>query len=182
MSFKSMNIPFVSIIQYFVVQIGVTLNTRSDYHTLENNISDLGNSKIVGQTNSKIMNTSFVLAGIGTILGSILYFIQTKSLLVKIAMFLMFLSGIGSMIVGFFPENVNTRAHNFGAGLVFVFGNLSLLLIGLGNSNKAMVVFSVAALLLIPMYILFDIEYKGLIERLIAWPQSLFLIYIGFQN
>ena len=41
------------------------------------------------------------------------------------------MTGLGMIGVGIFPENVNNTGHVIGAGIQFVTGNLSLILIGL---------------------------------------------------
>jgi hypothetical membrane protein len=99
---------------------------------------------------------------------------------------LMALAGIGSILVGFFPENKNRTMHILGAFLAIAIGNIAILVLGgvltLPESmRRSMLVFSslaLAALLCFASHRSFGIG-QGTMERVAAYPVTIWLITFG---
>lgn len=179
-----MNLPFIFLFQYFVMQFGVSIgmNRETDFHTLKNNISDLGNEDLVGPTVATIANASFIISSILIIFGCIIAFNLIDDKLWNIGLALMILSGVGSLLVGLFPENTIGFLHYTGALLVFIFGNISIILLGLATKETWITVLGGISLGFLPLFTLGkNLKYRGLIERIISFPQTLSLIYLGFK-
>lgn len=128
--------------QFFIAQVIAQLAWTTPYSLLHNYISDLGNTvcRIVSPTSAlsicsplyKLMNVSFVLLGVTLILGALLtrqVFLEARLRTMGLA--LIGIAGIGPILVGLAPENVNTGVHVTGAALQFICGNMGLIGMGL---------------------------------------------------
>jgi hypothetical membrane protein len=181
-------------IQYYLVQIIVARAWNTPYSWVNNQISDLGNTscgmysdRYVCSPLHSLMNTSFITLGITMIVGSVLIYHEFKRSRGKAAGFgLMGIAGVGALLVGLFPENVNTVLHTVGATSVFLVGNLSLIVLGISLEMprvlKIYTVFSGAIALL--ALLVAEIHWHvligtGGIERVVAFPQSIWLIVFG---
>jgi hypothetical membrane protein len=182
-------------IQYFTVQLFVALQWSPPYSLSRNTISDLGNTAC-GTWNGRyvcsplhtLMNVSFVVLGITMTLGSVLisrYFANGRAAGASFAA--MAISGVGVMMVGFFPENSASTLHGLGAAIPFVLGNVSLIILALSFKMRAVLrvyafLSGVTALLGLVAYV--SSNYFGLgeggMERVVAYPQTVCLIVIGF--
>jgi hypothetical membrane protein len=99
---------------------------------------------------------------------------------------LMALAGLGSILVGFFPENENSSMHILGAFLAIAIGNVAILVLGgvltLPESmRRSMLVFSslaLPALLCFASHRYFGIG-RGMMERIAAYPVTIWLITFG---
>lgn len=164
------------------------------YSIMHNPISDLGNTacgvyadRYVCSPFDYVMNTSFVALGGFMTLGSLLIFQGFKKTFGSFVGFtLMGIAGAGTVMVGLFPENVNGFLHGFGAFMPFFFGNLALVILGrtldLPKSLKYYTQFS--GFFALACLALFGTKtYLGLgeggMERLVAYPQTLWLIVFG---
>lgn len=125
--------------QFFVVMVIVQLGWETPYSWADNNISDLGNvrcgefgGRYVCSPLHELMNVSFVLGGILFLGGTLLTFAAWPRTAVSYAVrLLLAATSAGWMVAGLFPADVDENLHVVaGAFVIFVFGNLALLLTG----------------------------------------------------
>lgn len=182
-------------IQYFLVQAVVASAWTPAYNWTSNLISDLGNTmcglyidRYVCSPQHGLMNASFIMLGVTMATGALLIyqeFQETKLSLIGFT--LMGLAGIGSMLVGLFPENVHATGHFTGAILALVVGNLSIVVLAFGL-RKVQPLFklysfvsgtvSLVAVVLFELGINFGLG-QGTIERVVSYPQTIWLIIFG---
>jgi hypothetical membrane protein len=185
---------YVSTLQYFLVQFLVSLRWSPPYSLRRNTISDLGNTscsrfngRYVCSPLHSLMNLSFVLLGLAMIGGSLLVcrYLPTVRLL-TVGFVSIALAGVGAVMVGLFPENTIPALHGIGASLPFLAGNIGLLLVGLSLAGPAALrVYSVASGLVALISLVFYATShllgfgEGGIERVVAYPQTVWLIVFG---
>ncbi len=181
-------------VQYFLVQFIATLAWVSPFSLSHNPISDLGNTacgfysgRLVCSPLHMLMNASFVMLGCTIVAGSILIYQEFKETEGSLIGFgLMGLAGIGSILVGLFPENTIGFLHSVGALLPFLFGNLALVVLGFAlDLPKAFKFYTIlSGLVGLTGMVLFTLQiYAGLgeggMERIAAYPQTIWLIAFG---
>lgn len=183
-------------IQYFIIQIIVADAWHSPgYSWLHNYISDLGNTvcgyygaRYVCSPLHPLMNASFIALGTLMIAGSLLTYRKYKENLDCLFGFgFMAIAGIGTILVGTFPENTIRHLHTFGADLAFIFGNLSMVVLGLSlyKVKYAMRVYSLLSGVIALIALAFSAghDYFGVgvggMERIQAYPQAVWLIVFG---
>jgi len=187
---------------YFAAQVLVAWVFRPQYSFISNTISDLGNTAC-SPPNSGIcsplhvvMNASIVILGLAMIVGSVLIFsefsfsTQRRERAAAIAGFAcLAVGGLGAMLVGFVPENVNTaHLHTVGTALVIAFGQLAILILGLvlrGIDDWLREFMIVTSLLVLLAGISIAGKHQfgiggGALERLAQYPESVWLILFGF--
>ncbi len=133
---------FVGVIQFLVVMAVVELAWTYPYSLTHNVISDLGNtacgpwpdasSATVCSPWHDLFNGSAIVLGLLTLFGAILVktaFPSRKSSAAGLS--LIALAGVGSVLVGVFPENVYGDGHLLGSALVFLSGSLALVALSL---------------------------------------------------
>jgi hypothetical membrane protein len=98
----------------------------------------------------------------------------------------MAISGIGVMIVGIFPENGVPAFHGLGALIAFTIGNAALIIMAAAPMiPNALRVYSFlsGALAVLALAVYSTGHYLGLgeggMERVVAYPQTVWLIVIG---
>ncbi len=184
-------------LQYYVVQVIVAAMwpVNNGYSWANNTISDLANTvcgaygdRLVCSPGYASMNISFVWLGITMIAGAVLLNQQLgKTRPVQLGFWFMALAGIGTILVGLYPENTVASLHILGAAIPFVLGNVGMILIserapGLPTWLRVfgIVLGSVAllalALFLAQLYLGIGI---GGMERVVAYPQSVWMITFG---
>lgn len=183
--------------QYFAAQIIVASTWPSPgYSWSQNAISDLGNTscyhpavqRFICSPDHAIMNASFVLLGLTMALGSLLIYQEFRRSTWRLVGFsLMALAGVGSILVGLFPENTVIWVHFLGAFLALAVGDLSMIILGLDlggvrDSFRLYTLFS--GLISFTFFGLFAAGiYLGLgmggMERLSGYPQTAWLILFG---
>lgn len=186
---------YLSSLQYFVVQVLVSLRWSPAYSISRDTISDLGNTAC-GRFNGRhvcsplhaLMNGSFIVLGLSMILGSILIarsVARTRAGSVGFTM--MGVGGLGVIVAGIFPENTIPLFHGIGAALPFLVGNAGLLVIGLSltlSSTVRAFTVGVGALSLMALVLYASTRYVGLgeggIERVVAYPQTIWLMAFGW--
>src|ERR1700722_9597769 len=185
---------------YFVVQIIVAWVFIPSYSLVSNSISDLGETSCGGYRSSGMCSprwwlmdyAGFLLLGLIMVIGSALLYHEFTERVPRerrTAMFgfsLMALAGLGSILVGFFPENENRTMHIIGAFLAIAIGNVAVLVLGAGltlpeSMRRSMLMFSslaLAALLCFAAHRYFGIG-RGTMERIAAYPVTIWLIAFG---
>jgi hypothetical membrane protein len=185
---------FVMTIEYYVVQLIVGINFKPSYSIGSNTISDLGNTRcslyggrVVCSPDHTLMNISFFVLGLIMVIGSILLMQEFgKIKRTTIGFYMLMFAGLGSIIVGLFPENTVSAFHIFGAALAFIFGNVGIILI---SSNSLLPTkvraygFILGGIGLLGLILFMSKIYLGLgeggMERITAYPQSIWLIIFG---
>lgn len=130
----------VSII-YFPIQWVVAAAWNHPFDWKQNFTSNLGNTAcgtfdgaFICSPLHALMNATFVVIGIANLLGALLFAYAYRSHKAAVAGFLcLALGGVGSVIVGLVPENIDLDFHSLGAFLPFLLGNLGLLILGLSS-------------------------------------------------
>ena len=188
---------WISSIQYFVVQVLVAFSFTPRYSISNNTISDLGNTvcgpygdKLVCSANFLAMNISFIILGLTMLFGALIN--QKHSNTSKLSSFGfsgLALSGLGTVLIGIFPENSISSLHIIGAGIPFLVGNISLVI--LSRSLEVGKYFSIYTFLsgftaLIALALFLTQNYLGLgiggIERIVAYPQTIWLSSYGIHS
>ncbi len=186
---------WVSSIQYFIVQL-IVIAAWTVPHSWKNNfISDLGNTECAPYAGLAVcsplhlvMNVSFIVFGLTMAIGSLYLLGQfERTKLSRVAFALMMLSGLGTILVGLFPENTVGPLHVFGAFLGLGVGNLSVLLMGISLRpiHPAIRVYTViSACISLTAFALFAIGVhlglgRGGMERLISYPFTVWMIVFG---
>lgn len=185
---------FVSGIQYFVVQLLVGLRFSPGYSVANNTISDLGNTscsrfnaRLVCSPLHALMNGSFIVLGLTMVAGCYLLvgrFPRTRGTTIGFGLFA--LGGLGAILVGLFPENTVPALHGLGAALPFFFGNAGLVILGgsmvASRPVRALTVLAGAiSLVALGVYVSghFGALGEGGLERVVAYPQTIWMIAIG---
>ncbi|KAM3094944.1 DUF998 domain-containing protein [Phormidesmis sp. 146-12] len=123
-------------VQFFVFHIVVELAWTKPYSWAHNNISDLGNvncgawgddGRYVCSPLHGWMNASFVIQGVLLIIGLLLTRSRWRSFLTKSSLIFILLAGLGWVLVGMAPADLDESLHILGALLVFFCGNLGLI-------------------------------------------------------
>jgi hypothetical membrane protein len=133
------------------------------------------------------MNASFIVLGVAMTAGSILISRQSaRERAATMAFAAMATSGIGVIIVGIFPENSVPAFHGLGTLIAFTIGNAALITMAaaaLLPTTLRVYSFLSGALALLALVIYSTGHYLGLgeggMERVVAYPQVVWLIVIG---
>lgn len=181
-------------LQYFAVQIVVASHWTYSYSILKNTISDLGNTncgiysgRYVCSPLHNLMNASFIILGLFMAMGALLIYQEFKETKLALTGFsFMLLAGIGTALVGVFPENTISILHIIGAFLPFFIGNLGIVILGYAlNVPKSLRIFTlfVGIITLMALALFYAHSYFGIgiggMERITAYPQTLWLIVFG---
>jgi hypothetical membrane protein len=190
---------WIAAVQFYVVQPIVAATWTSPYSLSLNYISDLGSTACVAASANYVavcspwhalMNASFVLVGITMSAGALLAwpaFARGRLRLCATGLFV--LAGIGTVVVGLYPENDPRRYHYDGAAVNFIAGNLALIVYA-AVTSKALRGFRFASVLagivgLVSTAFVATGHFAGLgaggIERVAAYPVSLWQIGAGIQ-
>ena len=185
---------YLSSVQYFIVQVVVGQLWSPPYSWSRDTISDLGNT-VCGTFNDRrvcspahsLMNLSFVVLGTTMLIGSML--IRQTNLAQRgtsIGFRCMEIAGAGAVMVGLFPENSVSALHGLGAASAFVLGNVAIIVLGV--SLELPVALRVISLCLGVLALATLVAYasshfvglgEGGIERVVAYPQTVWLIAVG---
>jgi len=182
-------------VQYFVAQLVVAAAWPAPHSWSQNLISDLGNTacgqygqRFVCSPDHALMNASFILLGITMALGSLLIYTEFRRSRASLLGFsAMALAGIGTMLVGAFPENTISAMHGIGAFLALGVGNFSLVILALAirqaRRGFRIYTFLSGVLSLVAFGLFVTNHYLGLgagtMERLVSYPQTTWLILFG---
>jgi hypothetical membrane protein len=183
-------------VQYFGVQI-IAAQAWTTYNWRLNTISDLGNTacgayggRYVCSPAHVLMNISLIVLGITMFLGSLLIYQQFKGSRRALTGFsCMAAAGLGTVLVGLFPENSVSPLHIAGATLSFLVGNLGLVVLSMALSiprSLRIYTFLSGALALVALALFMNHSYLGLgeggMERVVAYPQTVWLIVFGIYT
>jgi hypothetical membrane protein len=181
-------------LQYFAVQIAVMLKFRPSFSMRNNTISDLGNTvcgiydgRAVCSPLHILMNISFILLGFTMFFGAIYHYKIFKPTRANwLGFSALGLAGLGTALVGAFPENTVGALHFFGAAMPFFVGNAGMVLLSFSLDIPRplrIYTFVSGAVALVALALFLSHHYLGLgaggMERLTAYPQTLWLIIFG---
>lgn len=181
-------------IQYYIIQIVVAMAWTARYSLFHNTISDLGNTvcgvyagRFVCSPLHGFMNASFVTLGITMLLGAILIYHEFhQSVGSAVGFSFMAAAGVGTLLVGLFPENTVNSLHVLGATLPFFIGNLGMAVLGVSldipRSLRYYTVLSgIISLTALGFFITHNYLSLGVggMERLTAYPQTMWLTVFG---
>jgi hypothetical membrane protein len=182
-------------LEFFVGQAIAQLAWKGQYSLISDAISDLGVTvcgtvDIGGQAGyycsplHNVMNASFILAGGFILLG--LYFARAAwpwNRTMRSGFVLLFLAGIGKVLVGLAPANVDFTLHFIG-GIGIILGNVGLILVGLSFRRKEKWAADFSLILggigvLSYLYFLIDAAQRGLGERIADYPVFAWFAVLG---
>lgn len=182
-------------LQYLIMQVIVAAGWPSPgYEWSANAISDLGNTacqpfggRFVCSPDHVLMNISFVILGLTMFAGSWLIYHEFRRNRHSCYGFIgMAIAGIGAVLVGLSPENVNGAAHFTGAALAFGVGDVALVLFGLTLSMTGLMraytlLSGILGLTGLAFYTSGHYLQFGLggMERIAGYPQTIWLIVFG---
>lgn len=191
---------FTAAALWFLIQIIVAWVFSPTYSLVSNTISDLGETSCRGSYGNGMCSprwwlmdyVGFLLLGLVMVVGSALLYhefsqrVPRERRAAMIGFGLMALGGIGAILVGFFPENENLGVHYFGAFLAIGLGNVAIFALGAlltlpESMRRSMLTFSslsLAALVCFASHKYFGIG-GGIMERLAAYPETIWLITFG---
>jgi hypothetical membrane protein len=176
----------------FVVAMAWVQTQYTGYSWLTNYVSDLGNT--VNSPFSPLFNASIVVLGVFVIVGVLLAWAGFPRGGSRVAgLFLLLIAGVGAILVGLYPQDVNTTAHDIASVMVFLPGALALLILAVGMrtgtfwssyrgfsailGGVALVSFAYYA----PTQLLNTTWDPGLVERLIIFPILLWGFVAGIR-
>lgn len=197
----------ISILQFFLAEaiVIVAWAGPSPYSRSLNYISDLGalhcglyGGRDVCSPLHLVMNVSFVLQGVGMLVGAIflsgaVFRVAAKPVppaagahpfWITLTRILIAISGAGIMIVGLVPEDLGSPLHYLGAVAFFVAGGLSLLLIAWSWRRVSRVSWAAFACGLVSLTSTVIFQFgsgfdPGTVERLMAYPITIGLAIVG---
>ena len=187
----------VSLLQFLVVHLLVESRWDPPYSWATNNISDLGNvtcgawgpdDRYVCSPWHDLMNVSFVVFGIGIAVGTII--LGRAIGLSRTAAVLVVSSGLGYVLAGIYPADVDENMHVLGALFVFFPGNLGLLVLGLSRgiaSGRLRIATAAAGVVGLVSMMLFlarvDVGIGlGGLERVPAYLPTLWLLVVAIAG
>ena len=191
--------------QFFVAEQIARLGWTGHYSMTRDYISDLGAVHCSAPSCSSlhwVMDGSFVLQGLLIFFGAVLVRrLFPEQWVYRVALVLFAVAGLGVLVVGLVPEDVDFRLHILGAVGNFLGGNLAMVLLGLVMIRKSVclpfamrwknwitfVAGSVGLLATLalafrgsPSWIALGWN-AGSVERLAAYPLPLWLTWTGFR-
>jgi hypothetical membrane protein len=172
-----------------------------EYSFVKNTISDLGNTACGKYRGSQVcspryvlMDLSFAVLGVAMAVGSLLIYrefagsqLRRERLAALVGFIFLAVAGVGTIMVGSFPENTNGTAHATGAGVAIVGGNLGILLLGFAlvsiPEGLRQFMLASASVSLVAAFC-FGLNHPfglgaGGIERIAAYPETVWLIMLG---
>jgi hypothetical membrane protein len=187
---------WLSAAQFFIAQVVVAAAWAQPFSLAADYISDLGNTACPpGGVCSPLhawMNASFITIGVTMSLGAWLTRGRFRPGLVRsLAAVLFSLAGIGVILVGLYPENIDNDRHTLGAGINFLTGNVALLLFGVSAPSPGVGLFRAFSLFagaagLAGLALFLSGEYLNIgvggMERVIANPMAIWQIAAGIRQ
>jgi hypothetical membrane protein len=191
---------FTAAALWYLIQIIVAWVFSPGYSLVSNTISDLGETSCKGSYGNGMCSPrwwvmdfiGFLLLGLVMAVGSALLYHEfterdpKERIAAMIGFSLMASAGVGAILVGFFPENVNPTMHKLGAFFAIGIGNVAIFVLGAlltlpESMRRYMLTFSslaIAALVCFAWHKYFGIG-GGTMERIAAYPETIWLITFG---
>jgi hypothetical membrane protein len=181
-------------LEYFVIQLVVAADWPMPYSWLRNAISDLGNTRCgvyggryVCSPQHALMNFAFIALGVLMAAGAPLIHQEFRERRFAVVGFCgMAIAGLGTILVGLAPENVNHTFHVVGAAGPFLVGNAALIVLSctLALPMSVRSLTGVAGGVGLVGLVLFALGVDlglgvGGMERVAAYPQTIWLIIFG---
>jgi len=199
----------MSSILYFIAQIFVGWIWKPPYSLWTNTISDLGNTACRAYGGSYVcsprhdwMNAAFIFVGAVMAGGSLLVYQEFNhrregsaerpwsrgEIATLLGFVALAVGGLGAILVGLFPENVNGAMHATGAALAIGVGDLGMVMLGISLGSQLpprlrrfMIGWGTVSLVAGLMFVFhrhFGLGTGGL-ERIAAYPETIWLISFG---
>ncbi len=138
----------VGVVQFFVIHAIAESAWSRPYSWSRNNISDLGNAHCALQSDPEpryicspehdLMNVSFVILGVLLVVGAVLTggVLWRRSRTAALARLLLAGAGVGFVLAGLAPADVNENQHVLGALLIMAAGNIGLVMAGFSLAEQ----------------------------------------------
>ena len=198
-------LPWLLCFQFLVAEYVVSLACPFPYSRFNNYISDLGSVHCAVLTSGftaashqvcsplhVVMNASFVIEGVLIALGAVfMRRLLPAGRAIAIALVLFFITGIGFMMAGFAPNDVNLPVHYTGAVLGLFGASTGMLVVGgamlaqrsaptwLAVYTLASGIVASAGTIFISSGVTLGVGVGG-IERVAFYPYPLWLMLTGF--
>jgi hypothetical membrane protein len=191
---------WVLTVEFFVAQ-AIAQATWPGYSIVDQDISALGVTAcgpfvdpISGQTMDVcsplhvVMNAGFVLLGLLTIAGAVLTFgAWPHNRRAKFGLALLAVGGLGTILTGLSPANVDPTRHGAGALIYWILGSVGIVLLGLAlwNARRGLAIFSlVCGALTLAAFVLYGAQTylglgRGIMERIAGYTPTIWLIVLG---
>ncbi|WP_158711044.1 DUF998 domain-containing protein [Streptomyces albus] len=190
-------------VQFFVIHGIAESAWARPYSWARNNISDLGNAHCALQPEPEpryicspehdLMNVSFIVLGMLLVVGAALTggLLWRRGPAAAAARLLLAGAGVGFVLVGLAPADVNENQHVLGALLIMAAGNIGLVLSGLGLAEHVPAPLRWGTSLLgITAFTAFGLflsrHYVGLgmggMERVAAFPLLFWALAVGVRG
>lgn len=130
----------LGVAQFMVAHLVVQTFWDPPYSWAANNISDLGNvhcrpwgpdQRYVCSPSHAWFNPAFIVLGVSLVVGMLL--VRSRIGLPLTSVVLLALAGVGFVMAGVWPADVNENNHVLGAVLIFFAGNLGLIWAGISR-------------------------------------------------
>lgn len=195
----------VATLQYAVAQVVAASAWDPPYDWANNYISDLGNTgcgmfsmprmapKLVCSPLNAVMNASFILSGLLIIAGTVsLWMFWSPRKIAITAQVLWLIAGVGKVVVGLVPENLDVGLHT-SAALNIPVGSVAVLLLSIAiwrqHRTLAFTGISVFVVSLIALSLSIAAQFDrpdlllglgaGGMERLSSYPANFWLLMAG---
>ncbi|MFF9438900.1 DUF998 domain-containing protein [Streptomyces sp. NPDC014735] len=138
----------VGVVQFFVIHGIAESAWARPYSWARNNISDLGNAHCALQSDPEpryicspehgLMNVSFVVLGVLLVVGAALTggVLWRRSRAAVVTRLLVASAGMGFVLAGLAPADVNENQHVLGALFIMAAGNIGLVVAGFGLAEQ----------------------------------------------
>ena len=137
--------------QFMILEYWVSLHCPFPYSRLQNYISDLGSvhcstlstgfhtaARTVCSPLHAVMNTSFIVEGVLISAGALfMRKLLPPGKMVGVATVLFVIGGIGAVVAGLAPNDVNLRVHFMGALLILFGGSVGMMMVGIATLAQA---------------------------------------------
>jgi hypothetical membrane protein len=134
------------------------------------------------------MNISLMALGAAMVVGSMLLRAAVQHRGGRAGLVLIAVAGASVILAGFFPENTVTQLHGIGTAIAFTASNAGIILGGWYLApSRTLRLYSVlsGAIVLVALGFYASSNYLGLgeggIERVVAYPQTVWLIVVGLS-